>query len=64
MVGCRGEALGREITLDPAELDHARWLTREETAEVLSGRHAEVLPARPGAIARFLLEAWLSDRLG
>ena len=63
MVGCRGEALSREITLDPVELDDARWLTREETVEVLSGAHAEVLPARRGAIARFLIEAWLADRL-
>ena len=63
MVGCRGEATGREITLDPAELDHARWLTREEAVEVMAGTHPEVLPARPGAIARFLIEAWLSDRL-
>ena len=63
MVGCRGEALTREITLDPVELDHARWLTREEAADVFAGTHPEVLPARPGAIARFLMQAWLADRL-
>jgi NAD+ diphosphatase len=63
MIGCRGEARGREITLDPVELDDARWLSREETADVFAGTHPDVLPARPGAIARFLLHAWLADRL-
>lgn len=63
MVGCRGEALGREITLDPAELEGARWLTREEAVDVFTGARSDVLPARPGAIARFLIEAWLADRL-
>jgi NAD+ diphosphatase len=63
MMGCRGEALGREITLDPVELEDARWLSREEAVEALAGTHAEILPARPGAIARFLIEAWLADRL-
>lgn len=63
MIGCRGEALGREITLDQVELEDARWLTREDAVDALSGNHAEILPARRGAIARFLIEAWLADRL-
>ncbi|MBM9593265.1 NAD(+) diphosphatase [Roseitranquillus sediminis] len=63
MIGCRGEAEGREIRLDPNELEDARWLTREELMDVLAGTSDAVLPARPGAIARFLLEAWLADRL-
>ena len=63
MIGCRGEAVSREITLDPVELENARWLSREEAVDVFAGTHPEVLPARPGAIARFLMEAWLADRL-
>ena len=63
MFGCRGQALEREITVDPVELDDARWLTREDAVDVLAGAHPEILPARPGAIARFLIEAWLADKL-
>jgi NAD+ diphosphatase len=63
MVGCRGEAVSREIVVDPSELEDARWVSREEMLEVIAGRSAAMKPARPGAIARFLIEAWLSDRL-
>ena len=63
MFGCKGEALSREITIDPAELEAAMWISREELAEVLAGRHPAILPARKGAIAQFLMENWLADRL-
>jgi NAD+ diphosphatase len=63
MVGCAGEAVSREITLDPIELDDARWMTREAMVDVFTGTHSEVVAPRHGAIARFLLEAWLADRL-
>lgn len=63
MVGCRGEAEGREITVDPEEIEAARWVAREEMLEVFAGTHPEIRPARKGAIAHFLLENWLADRL-
>ena len=63
MIGCRGHALSREIRRDPAELEDARWLTREEVMDAFAGLRRDVMPARPGAIARFLLHAWLADRL-
>ncbi len=63
MVGCRAEAMGREITLDPEELEDALWLSRRELLDVFAGTHPKVKPARRGAIARFLLDRWLADRL-
>jgi NAD+ diphosphatase len=63
MFGCRGEATSREITVDPAELDDALWISREELADALAGNHPVLKPARKGAIARFLMENWLADRL-
>lgn len=63
MMGCYGEALNDQIKVDPQELDDALWCTREEMAEVFAGRHPTILPARKGAIAHFLLENWLADRL-
>ena len=63
MIGCRGRALARELTLDPVEIEDALWMTREEVALAFAGRHARVRPPRESAIAGFLLRAWLADRL-
>ena len=63
MIGCRGEALDAEIRRDPAELEAARWASREEILAGLSGRDPALRPARRGAIARFLLERWVADAL-
>ena len=63
MFGCHGTAISTDIALDRNELDDALWLTREELADVFAGQHPSILPARKGAIAHFLLENWLADRL-
>ena len=63
MVGCAGAALSREITIDPAEIEDARWFTREEILMAFAGEHPILLPARNGAIAHFLLRNWLADTL-
>ena len=63
MIGCHGEAETWDITVDPNEIDDARWLSREELASVIAGQHPTILPARRGSIAHFLLENWLADRL-
>ncbi len=63
MFGCKGEALNHDIVVDPEELDDAQWFTREEMAKVYAGQHPTVLPARKGAIAHFLIENWLADKL-
>lgn len=63
MFGCIGEALSEEITVDPTEVEHARWATREEVVEAMAGRHPEIGAARKGAIAHFLLSRWVADRL-
>ncbi len=64
MLGCHGIAEGLDLTLDPAEIEDALWLSREEMADVFAGVHAAVRSPREGAIAGFLLRAWLADRLG
>lgn len=63
MLGCRGVALNRDITIDPNEIEEALWATREEVLAAFSGEGRSLLPARPGAIAHFLLRNWLADRL-
>lgn len=63
MFGCAGDALNTDLTIDPDEIEDAMWVTREEMADAFAGKNPGILPARKGAIAHFLLEAWLSDRL-
>ncbi|RYH02192.1 NAD(+) diphosphatase [Salipiger sp. IMCC34102] len=63
MCGMRGEALSGEITVDPAEIEEARWVSREDLGDVFAGQHRDIKPARAGAIAHFLMENWLADSL-
>ncbi len=63
MIGCLGEALASALTLDPAEIEDARWVTREELARVFAGTHPEIRTPRRGAIAGNLLFRWLADQV-
>jgi NAD+ diphosphatase len=63
MFGCYGTATDREITIDPNEIEDARWFSREDIMLAFSGQHPLLMPARKGAIAQFLLRNWLADRL-
>ena len=63
MLGCAAEALDDQITVDPAELEDALWVTREDMVMVMAGLHPTLQPARAGAIAHFLIQNWLADRL-
>ncbi|RMF35172.1 MAG: NAD(+) diphosphatase [Alphaproteobacteria bacterium] len=63
MVGCAAEAEGEELTLDPVEIEDARWVTRQEVMESFAGLSPRLMAARKGAIARTLLEAWAAGRV-
>ena len=63
MFGCSGEALSREIRIDPVEIEDAMWVGKSEMMQAFAGEHPVLLPARKGAIAHFLLQNWLADTL-
>jgi NAD+ diphosphatase len=63
MLGCRGKALSREITVDRTEIEDALWLSREEVMQALAGTHPRMRAPRQGAIAGFLMRMWVADRL-
>ncbi len=63
MFGCYGHATTTEITLDPNELEDARWMSREEMMAVHAGENPSIWAARKGSIAHFLIENWLADTL-
>jgi len=61
--GETGEAETSEITIDPKEIEDARWFTREEVFEATHRENLALKPARKGSIAHFLIHNWLSDTL-
>ena len=63
MFGCEGQALNCDISRDPAEIEDALWVSREEMMASFAGERPGMRPARKGSIARFLIEKWLADAL-
>ncbi len=61
MIGCRARAQSRDLRIDTAELEDARWFTRAEVAEALRDPDRGAFHPPPRfAIARTLLEHWLT----
>ena len=62
MIGCHAEACSREIVIERAELDDARWFEREEVAAMLLRRHPDGLTTPPPmAIAYHIIRAWVEE---
>jgi NAD+ diphosphatase len=64
MIGCHAVALSREIVIDRAELDDARWFERDEVAMMLLQRHPDGLTTPPEfAIAYHIIRAWVEGEV-
>jgi len=64
MIGCHAEALSRDIVIDRAELDDARWFEREEVASMLLRSHPDGLTTPPSmAIAYHIIRAWVEEEV-
>jgi NAD+ diphosphatase len=64
MIGCHAAALTREIIIERAELDDARWFDRDEVAAMLLRRHPDGLTTPPEvAIAYHIIRAWVEDEV-
>ena len=63
MIGCQGAATTREINIDPLEIEAAQWVSRERMVDVIAGQTPDLRAARPGSIARFLVDRWLADTI-
>lgn len=64
MVGFTARAMGGRLTVDRHELEDARWFSRADIAAGFSDAHradgsGRPYLARPGSIARIMLDAWL-----
>ncbi|WP_232631100.1 NAD(+) diphosphatase [Methylobacterium sp. Leaf118] len=63
MIGCVADALSETVAIDPAELEDARWFSREAAARMLAGTHPDGLTVPPEtAIAHLLLRDWVEGR--
>lgn len=58
MVGLILQATSDEITVDKTELEEARWFSRAEARQIVSGTHPEVYAPPETAIAHHILKVW------
>lgn len=61
MVGLISQAEGRDIEVDPKELEDARWFTRDEVEAVMNKSGQAFLSPPRTTIAHQLLRAWLGE---
>jgi len=61
MMGLILEAVNTDITIDPKELEDARWFSREEVLAVFEKRGQAFLCPPRQTIAHQLLRHWLSE---
>lgn len=63
MLGCVAEAETSELVIDPAELDDAKWFTRDALRAALDGRRPDLSVPPPFAIAHHLIRGWVEGEL-
>jgi NAD+ diphosphatase len=61
MVGVHVEIDKTDIELDLSEVAEARWVTRDEVRQILSGEHTEILCPPPFTIAHQMLKHWINS---
>jgi len=64
MLGCVARAETREIRIDPAEIEEARWLSRDALRAALDGRRRDLAVPPPTAIAHHLIRLWVEEDVG
>ncbi len=58
MIGLRAQTNQKVLTIDHNELENAVWVTKTDLKNLLIGNCEHMQVARPGTIARSLLESW------
>ncbi len=61
MMGIRLEAINTDISIDPKELEEARWFTREDVAAVFEKRGEAFKRPPRSTIAHQIIRAWLGE---
>ena len=63
MIGLVAPILDATVTIDPHELEQARWFSRDEVRDMLAGRHPDAAMPPSIAIARRLAELWADEAI-
>lgn len=61
MLGFQADALHDDLTIDRTELEDARWFSRRELERMMAGQFEGYQPPFKAALARILMEDWLSE---
>jgi NAD+ diphosphatase len=61
MLGCIAEATSEEVQIDLAELEDAKWFTRDELVAALAGLDRGLMLPPPFAIAHHLIQTWVDE---
>jgi NAD+ diphosphatase len=61
MLGFQADAQHEELKIDETELEDARWFSRRELASIMAGQVEGYRPPFRTALARILMEDWLSE---
>src|SRR5262245_31390871 len=64
MLGCVAQAESEKIAIDPAELEEARWFSRDALRAAVAGRQDHLVVPPPVAIAHHLIRAWVEMDAG
>jgi NAD+ diphosphatase len=65
MVGCHAEATATELHIDRAEIEDARWVSREEAGLMLARQHPGGLyTPPPTAVAHHLIRTYVERGAG
>jgi NAD+ diphosphatase len=60
MIGCFAEATSTELSIDPNEIEDARWISREDAALMLERKHKDgLMTPPPAAIAHHIIRAYV-----
>ena len=64
MIGCIGYATSTEITVNPDEIEEARWFSRDEVSQMMHGKHPQNwwVPGKQ-AIARALITSFVKGEV-
>ena len=63
MIGLKAETSQVSLNIDNNELEDAIWLSKKDLKSLLTGNLKDMEPARPGTIARYLLESWVHNNI-
>lgn len=61
MIGCQGQAITTDITIDPVEMADVQWFSRSEVALALNKENKHLRLPGPSAIAHHLIKSWVDE---